>query len=64
MILKKEFKRVSEVLKFNSSRLLSMERLLEAICKNKVAEVDGVKNLEGELAALSAVLNIEDKVLN
>lgn len=41
-----------------------MERLLEAICKNKVAEVDGVKNLEGELAALSAVLNIEDKVLN
>jgi hypothetical protein len=29
-----------------------MERLLEAIYKNKVADVEKVKNLEGEVAAL------------
>jgi len=45
--------RGSEVLKFNDSLLLSMECLLEAIHRNKVVEVDGVKNLEGEVAALS-----------
>jgi hypothetical protein len=71
--LREEVKRVGEVLKFNNSRMLSMERLLEAIYKNKVAEVDGVKNLEGEVAALrgdigrltaalSVVLNIEGDV--
>ena len=44
--------RVSESLKFNNSRLLSLERLLEAIYRNKVADVEKVKNLEGEVAAL------------
>jgi hypothetical protein len=29
-----------------------MERLLEGIYKNKVADVEKVKNLEGEVAAL------------
>jgi hypothetical protein len=43
---------------------LSRERLFEAIGKNKVAKVDGLKNFEGELAVLSAVLNFEGKVLN
>jgi hypothetical protein len=50
--LKEEVKRVSEALKFNNSRSLSMERLLEAIYKSKVADVDKVKGLEGEVAAL------------
>ncbi len=50
--LKEEVKRVSEALKFNNSRSLSMERLLEAIYKSKVADVEKVKGLEGEVAAL------------
>ena len=50
--LKEEVKRVSEALKYNNSRSLSMERLLEAIYKNKVADVEKVKSLEGEVAAL------------
>ena len=50
--LKEEVKRVSEALKFTNSRSLSMERLLEAIYKNKVADVEKVKSLEGEVAAL------------
>ena len=50
--LREEVKRASEALKFNNSRMLSMERLLEAIYKNKVADVDKAKNLEGELAGL------------
>ncbi len=50
--LKEEVKRVSEALKFSNSRSLSMERLLEAIYKNKVADVEKVKSLEGEVAAL------------
>jgi hypothetical protein len=54
--LKEEVKWGSEVLKFNNSRLLSMERLLEAIYKSKVADVDGVKNLEGEVLLLGAIL--------
>jgi hypothetical protein len=50
--------------------MLSMEHLLEAIYKNKVADADKAKNLEGELAglrvdvgrltaALSLLLNVE-----
>jgi hypothetical protein len=50
--LKQEVKRVSEALKFNNSRSLSMERLLEAIYKSKIADVEKVKGLEGEVAGL------------
>ncbi len=50
--LKEEVKRVSEALKYSNSRSLSMERLLEAIYKNKVADVEKVKSLECEVTAL------------
>ena len=62
--LKEEVKRVSEALKFNNSRLLSVERLQEAIYRflsknghqdSVVADssgVDRVKNLESEVVAL------------
>jgi hypothetical protein len=51
--LKEEVKWGSEALKFNTSCLLLIERLLEPINKHKVAGVDEVKNLEGEVAVLS-----------
>ena len=54
--LKEEVKWGSQVLKFNNSRLLSMERLLEAIYKSKVADVDGVKKLEVKWLLLGAML--------
>jgi hypothetical protein len=50
--IKREVKGNSDALKFTNSRLLGMERLLEAIYKSKVADVEKVKNLEGEVAAL------------
>jgi hypothetical protein len=50
--LKQEVKRVAEALKFNNSRVMSQERLLEAIYKTKVADIDKVGNLEREVAAL------------
>ena len=50
--LKEEIKRNSEALKFNNSRMLSMERLQEAIYKTKTSDVDKVKNIENEVAAL------------
>ena len=56
--LKQEVKGNSEALKFNNSRLLSMERLLEAIYRHKVADIDKVKCLEGEVAALRTDLNL------
>lgn len=68
--LKREVKGNSDALKFNNSRMLSMERLLEGIYKNKVADVEKVRCLEGEVsalrsdiskltAALSQVFNLE-----
>jgi hypothetical protein len=50
--LKREVKGNSDALKFNNSRLLSMERLLEAIYKSKVTDVEKMKNIEGEVSAL------------
>lgn len=48
---KKELAGVREALKYNNSRLLSVERLLEALVKNVVVEKEGVvqpKPLEGD----------------
>jgi hypothetical protein len=50
--LKREVKGNSDALKFNNSRLLSMERLLEGLYKNKVADVEKVEVLESEVSAL------------
>ena len=56
--LQQEVKRGSEALKFNNSRMLSMERLLEGIYKNKVGDLERMKNLEGEVAALRSDLGL------
>jgi hypothetical protein len=43
--IKEEVKLVSEAYKYNNSRSLSMERLLEAIYKSKVSDVEKAKIL-------------------
>jgi ribosomal protein S25 len=50
--LKEEVKRTTEAVKFSNSRLLEIGRMQEAFCKAKVADVDKVKNIEKEVAAL------------
>jgi hypothetical protein len=50
--LKREVKGNSDALKFNNSRLLGVERLLEGLCKNRISEVDKTKHLELEVSAL------------
>jgi hypothetical protein len=50
--IKREVKGNSEALKFTNSRLLGMERLLEALYKNRISDVDKTKNLEVEVSAL------------
>ena len=56
--IKREVKGNSDALKFTNSRLLGMERLLEALYKHKVADSDKVKGLEGEVALLRSDLNL------
>ena len=62
--LKEEVKRVGEALKISNSGTLFMERLLEAIYKNKVADVEKVKSLEGEVAALRSDISKLTAVLS
>jgi hypothetical protein len=50
--IKREVKGNSDALKFTNSRLLGMERLLEALYKNKITDVDKTKHLEIEVSAL------------
>ena len=50
--LKREVKGNSEALKYTNSRLLGMERLLEALYKTRISEVNKTKNLEVEVSAL------------
>ena len=50
--LKREVKGNSDSLKFTNSRVLSMERLLEGLYKNKINDVEKVKFLESEVSAL------------
>ncbi|HLN89941.1 MAG TPA: hypothetical protein VK253_07735 [Candidatus Binatia bacterium] len=50
--IKQEVKGNSEALKYANSRLLSVERLLEALYKHRISEGDKTKNLEAEVSVL------------
>ena len=50
--LKQEVKGNSEALKFTNSRLLGLERLIEAIYKSRISDVDKTKHLGTEVSAL------------
>ncbi len=61
--IRREVKGNSDALKFTNSRLLGMERLLEALYKHKVADIDKVKCLEGEVALLRTDVNLMTSTL-
>jgi hypothetical protein len=50
--IKREVKANSDALKFTNSRLLEMERLLEALYKNRISDIDKTKHLEVQVSAL------------
>ncbi len=61
--IRREVKGNSDALKFTNSRLLGMERLLEALYKHKVADGDKVKGLESEVALLRSDVNLMTSTL-
>ena len=56
--LKQEVKGNSEALKFTNARLMGLERLIEAIYKNKVSDLDKTKFIESEVSALRSDVNM------